>query len=85
MWFAWEVDSGEERRQVAGNRQIVNDFFNYWCGLWFVKIPLPSFWGGFRVNPETIEFWQGGPHRLHDRFQYSRTGEGPWTTERLAP
>ena len=49
------------------------------------KIPLPSFWGGFRVNPETIEFWQGGPHRLHDRFQYARTGEGPWAIECLAP
>ena len=49
------------------------------------KVPLPSFWGGFRVKPETIEFWQGGPHRLHDRFQYSRSGDGNWTIERLAP
>lgn len=49
------------------------------------KVPLPSFWGGFRVKPETLEFWQGGPHRLHDRFQYSRNGEGNWSIERLAP
>jgi pyridoxamine 5'-phosphate oxidase len=48
------------------------------------EVPLPSFWGGFRVKPETIEFWQGGPHRLHDRFQYTRT-DGGWTIERLAP
>jgi len=49
------------------------------------EVPLPSFWGGFRVKPATIEFWQGGPHRLHDRFQYTR-GEGDvWTLERLAP
>ena len=49
------------------------------------KIPLPSFWGGFRVKPETIEFWQGGPHRLHDRFQYTLQGDGTWVIERLAP
>lgn len=49
------------------------------------KVPLPSFWGGFRVRPETIEFWQGGPNRLHDRFQYTRQGDGAWVIERLAP
>lgn len=50
------------------------------------EVPLPSFWGGFRVQPETIEFWQGGPHRLHDRFQYNKRDEaGSWTIERLAP
>jgi pyridoxamine 5'-phosphate oxidase len=49
------------------------------------KIPVPSFWGGFRVVPETIEFWQGGPHRLHDRFQYTRQPDGAWLIERLAP
>lgn len=48
------------------------------------EVPLPSFWGGYRVVPEAIEFWQGGPARLHDRFQYSRDGEG-WRVERLSP
>ena len=48
------------------------------------QIPLPSFWGGFRVVPNTIEFWQGQPDRLHDRFQYVREGEG-WHILRLAP
>jgi pyridoxamine 5'-phosphate oxidase len=48
------------------------------------QIPLPSFWGGFRVVPSTIEFWQGQPDRLHDRFQYVREGEG-WHILRLAP
>jgi len=49
------------------------------------EVPLPSFWGGFRVRPQTIEFWQGGPHRLHDRFQYIRGSDDAWTIERLAP
>ncbi|MBW1907456.1 MAG: pyridoxamine 5'-phosphate oxidase [Deltaproteobacteria bacterium] len=48
------------------------------------KVPLPSFWGGFRVVPRAIEFWQGQPDRLHDRFQYVREGEG-WRIQRLAP
>jgi len=49
------------------------------------EIPLPSFWGGFRVKPARIEFWQGRPHRLHDRFLFTLTGAGNWKVERLAP
>lgn len=49
------------------------------------EIPLPSFWGGYRVSPDTIEFWQGGRHRLHDRFQYARQADGAWSINRLAP
>lgn len=48
------------------------------------EVPLPSFWGGYRVQPETVEFWQAGEHRLHDRFLYSRSGDG-WSIARLAP
>jgi pyridoxamine 5'-phosphate oxidase len=48
-------------------------------------VPLPPEWGGFRVHPETIEFWQGRPSRLHDRLRYSLDGEGHWRIERLAP
>jgi pyridoxamine 5'-phosphate oxidase len=48
------------------------------------EIPLPSFWGGYRVVPEMVEFWQGGPARLHDRFLYRREGE-EWKIERLSP
>lgn len=48
------------------------------------EIPLPSFWGGFRVVPETIEFWQGGPARLHDRFFYERKNKD-WELSRLSP
>jgi pyridoxamine 5'-phosphate oxidase len=50
------------------------------------EVPLPSFWGGFRVVPDEFEFWQGRENRLHDRFRYSRSADGePWTIERLAP
>jgi pyridoxamine 5'-phosphate oxidase len=48
-------------------------------------VPLPPDWGGFRVHPETIEFWQGRPSRLHDRLCYSRHSDGDWRIERLAP
>lgn len=49
------------------------------------EIPLPDFWGGYCVSPTTIEFWQGRPSRLHDRLRYSRTSDGRWTIQRLAP
>ena len=48
------------------------------------RIPRPEFWGGFLVRPERIEFWQGQAARLHDRFAYTRAGDG-WEIQRLAP
>jgi len=48
------------------------------------EVPLPSFWGGYRVKFHTLEFWQGGEHRLHDRFLYQRDHDG-WKIDRLAP
>jgi pyridoxamine 5'-phosphate oxidase len=48
------------------------------------EVPLPSFWGGFRVVPVEFEFWQGRENRLHDRFRYVRSGAS-WAIERLAP
>lgn len=47
-------------------------------------VPLPPDWGGYRVEPETVEFWKGRVHRLHDRFRYSRDGD-TWRLERLWP
>ena len=49
------------------------------------RVPMPSFWGGFRVVPNEIEFWQGGGHRLHDRFLYRRLEDASWKIQRLAP
>jgi pyridoxamine 5'-phosphate oxidase len=49
------------------------------------EIPLPSFWGGYRVIPNSIEFWQGRQHRLHDRFLYRQSAREIWTIERISP
>ncbi|MDG1861318.1 MAG: pyridoxamine 5'-phosphate oxidase [SAR324 cluster bacterium] len=49
------------------------------------EIPLPEFWGGFRIKPKRFEFWQGRPNRLHDRFLYSKIDDESWKIERLAP
>ena len=50
------------------------------------EIPLPNAWGGYRVVPQSFEFWQGRPNRLHDRFLYSRLDtESTWHIQRLAP
>ncbi len=48
-------------------------------------VPLPAHWGGYRVVPQTIEFWQGRTNRLHDRFRYRKQSDGSWLIERLAP
>lgn len=49
------------------------------------EVPLPDFWGGYRIRPAAFEFWQGAESRLHDRFFYSLEDDGAWRIERLAP
>ncbi|MFW8592411.1 pyridoxamine 5'-phosphate oxidase [Glaciecola sp. 2405UD65-10] len=49
------------------------------------EIPVPDFWGGYIVRPHQIEFWQGGEHRLHDRFEYNKNDNNEWSTARLMP
>lgn len=50
-----------------------------------VELPVSEEWGGYRLEPETWEFWQHRPNRLHDRFRYERSAAGGWTIERLGP
>jgi pyridoxamine 5'-phosphate oxidase len=49
------------------------------------EVPMPAYWGGYRVQPVTIEFWQGRHGRLHDRLRYRRDPNGTWAVDRLAP
>ena len=49
------------------------------------EVPLPPHWGGYRLRPEAIEFWEHRENRLHDRFRYTRAREGGWKVERLSP
>ena len=49
------------------------------------EIPVPDFWGGYRVLPDRVEFWQGGEHRLHDRFEYTLQESGDWVIQQLQP
>jgi pyridoxamine 5'-phosphate oxidase len=81
---------------LIGSRSELDGRFAELAARWppGTEVPVPDFWGGFRVQPETMEFWQGRERRLHDRLLYRRTGRagdevtgprGGWTVERLAP
>ena len=50
-----------------------------------LPVPIPPHWGGFRLAPERVEFWQGRRSRLHDRLRYVREKDGSWIVERLSP
>lgn len=72
--------------KVVKNRALLDGMFNEMKTKFSEgEVPLPSFWGGYRVIPKTIEFWQARDSRLHDRFIYERDEMGSWLTERLAP
>lgn len=70
---------------VAGKAWLKETFEYYAERFKHGKIPKPPHWGGYRVKPLRIEFWQGRPSRMHDRIQYSKTEDGNWKIERLAP
>jgi len=70
---------------VAGKAMLKETFQYYAERFKHGKIPKPPHWGGYRVKPTRIEFWQGRPSRMHDRILYTPTPEGNWKIERLAP
>jgi pyridoxamine 5'-phosphate oxidase len=77
-WASYQSEPLADRTDLARRVQKIEQRF---AGQ---DIPLPPFWGGYRVTPELIEFWQGRVNRLHDRISYRRTDDG-WHTERLWP
>lgn len=78
---AW---ASEQSRPISTRQALMQKFAEIKHKFEHGDITLPSFWGGFLVRPHNIEFWQGGEHRLHDRFMYKRSESG-WQIERLCP
>ena len=70
---------------IAGRAELDGEWERHHAEFQGREIPLPPFWGGFRVQPDCFEFWQGRASRLHDRFRYLGQGDGGWSIERLAP
>lgn len=71
---------------VVSGKAFLKETFEYYAERFkHGKIPKPPHWGGYRVIPQKIEFWQGRPSRMHDRILYSKQEDGSWKIERLAP
>lgn len=70
---------------VAGKAMLIETYQYYAERFKHGEIPKPPHWGGYRVRPVRIEFWQGRPSRMHDRILYTKAPEGNWKIERLAP
>jgi pyridoxamine 5'-phosphate oxidase len=79
---AWASD---QSRPIANKQLLMQKFSEATAKFAEEAVPLPSFWGGYRVVAHQLEFWQGGEHRLHDRFVYTKTPKDDWQIERLMP
>ncbi len=79
---AW---ASQQSQPIASRGLLLEQFDHFKAKFSESEIPLPSFWGGYRVRPDSIEFWQGRQHRLHDRFLYRQSAHEIWTIERLSP
>ena len=77
--------ASEQSQQLTSRTVLLNQFESLKQKYQAGKIPLPDFWGGYRVTADEIEFWQGGANRLHDRFRYKLSQDGNWDIDRLAP
>ena len=75
-----------QQSEVVGGRKTLEERLEQLTREYQTKpVPLPPYWGGYRVAPETIEFWQGRPNRLHDRLRYALQSNSQWLIERLSP
>ena len=74
----------QQSSKLSARQVLEGKFFEMKAKFAKGDVPLPSFWGGYLVKPSSIEFWQGGEHRLHDRFLYTREAQA-WQIDRLAP
>lgn len=79
---AW---ASQQSTVLTGRQMLEKTFFDLKKKYTEGEVPLPDFWGGYRIKPTSFEFWQGGEHRLHDRFLYRDETDGEWTIERLSP
>lgn len=77
--------ASQQSRVLSSRSVLLNQFEALKQKFQAGEVPLPDFWGGYRVVPDEIEFWQGGAKRLHDRFRYQRGASDDWQIERLAP
>jgi len=74
-----------EQSATIENRDVLEKRFEEFSWKFGDNVPRPPHWGGYRVKPEVIEFWQGQDNRLHDRLRYTSQQDGRWLIERLAP
>ncbi|MEK9647751.1 MAG: pyridoxamine 5'-phosphate oxidase [Gammaproteobacteria bacterium] len=79
---AW---SSKQSRKITSREFLLTQLANMKEKFADGEVPLPDFWGGIRVRPHEIEFWQGGEHRIHDRFEYCLQNDGSWEISQLAP
>jgi pyridoxamine 5'-phosphate oxidase len=78
-WASRQTEVIDGRRVLEARMAEMTERFRH------KAVPLPPHWGGYRLRPDRIEFWQGRPNRLHDRFRYTRQTDGSWNIDRLAP
>lgn len=70
---------------IPGRQELIDALLEVTARFEGIDVARPPFWGGYRVRPTIIEFWQGQPSRLHDRIRYSTAPDGSWVRERLSP
>ena len=74
-----------KQSRVVANREYLEKRLAEVTKEFWEKVPTPSYWGGYALNPTAVEFWQGRPNRLHDRLLYTKQTGGSWLIERLSP